>query len=48
MLPRLIGEDITVTMGMAPELQSVRADRNQSLLFVFMVIVFAGEFYQAL
>ena len=29
MLRRLIGEDITVTMGMAPELQSVRADRNQ-------------------
>jgi two-component system, cell cycle sensor histidine kinase and response regulator CckA len=29
MLPRLIGEDITVTMGMEPELQSVRADRNQ-------------------
>ena len=29
MLPRLIGEDITVTMGMAPELQSVRADHNQ-------------------
>jgi two-component system cell cycle sensor histidine kinase/response regulator CckA len=29
MLPRLIGEDIAVTMGMEPELQSVRADRNQ-------------------
>ena len=29
MLPRLIGEDITVTMGMEPDLQSVRADRNQ-------------------
>jgi two-component system, cell cycle sensor histidine kinase and response regulator CckA len=28
-LPRLIGEDITVTMGMEPELQSVRAGRNQ-------------------
>src|SRR6202043_1281884 len=29
MLRRLIGEDIAVTMGMEPELQSVRADRNQ-------------------
>ena len=29
MLPRLIGEDITVTMGMEPTLESVRADRNQ-------------------
>jgi two-component system, cell cycle sensor histidine kinase and response regulator CckA len=29
MLPRLIGEDITVTIAPEPELKSVRADRNQ-------------------
>jgi two-component system, cell cycle sensor histidine kinase and response regulator CckA len=29
MLPRLIGEDIAVTIAMDPELRSVRADRNQ-------------------
>jgi two-component system cell cycle sensor histidine kinase/response regulator CckA len=29
MLPRLIGEDITMSMAMDPELSSVLADRNQ-------------------
>jgi hypothetical protein len=29
MLPRLIGEDIAVTITLDPDLSSVRADRNQ-------------------